>query len=313
MPLSIGTFNVKDLLAARDSDAARARLEEKLDWIARLVARLDVDVLGLQEVGSSELVRALVRRLGPTAGYGEPVMGTVDSRGIGCALVARVPVVEARVHTADALAFPVFVEGDAAPFGSRVPLRRGVVHARVDGGAIGAVDVFVAHFKSRRPVPLRTAAGAVVTPVTCRDFAEGEMRALVWRASEALHVRGLVDAAVEARADARIAVVGDMNDAIGSAPLDTLLGARVAGKSGATRGAALHPCAERVPRARRFSVLHEDEPTQIDHVLVTGNLYARLAEVRFFNEELRQHPPVEPPSDLPTIDSDHAPLVARFG
>jgi endonuclease/exonuclease/phosphatase family metal-dependent hydrolase len=308
MPLSIGTFNVKDLLAARDDDAARARIEEKLDWIARMVGRLDVDVLGLQEVGSAELVRAIVRRLGPAASYGAPVMGTVDARGIGCALVARVPVVEAHVHTAEALGFPVFVEGDAAPFGKRIPLRRGVVHARVDGGALGHVHVLVAHFKSRRPVPLRDASGAIVTPETCRAFAEGEMRALVWRASEALHVRGLVDDMVATSQDARVAVVGDMNDVLESSTLRTLLGG----------GAAeLHACAERAPLARRFSILHDGEPAQIDHVLVTGNLYARLVEARFFNEELRPHAPVPivagAPVELGTIDSDHAPLVTRFG
>jgi hypothetical protein len=74
--------------------------------------------------------------------------------------------------------------------------------------------------------------------------------------------------------------------------------------------------------------MHDGRRTQIDHVLASAALYPRLEEARFLNAELREHAPVRPrPSDPagsrgggaagvsepPTVDSDHAPLVTRFG
>ena len=107
MPFALATFNVKNLLEPRD-EAARTILPEKLDAIAALVRACDADVIGLQEVGPIDLARALVARL-PGCRYGEPVLGTPDARGIRCALLTRLPVLYARVRTAEALTFPALV------------------------------------------------------------------------------------------------------------------------------------------------------------------------------------------------------------
>ncbi|HEY2514182.1 MAG TPA: endonuclease/exonuclease/phosphatase family protein, partial [Polyangiaceae bacterium] len=165
---TVATYNVKDLFEAgspfapaalRDPAIAGPHVAAKLDSIARMLARAAADVVALQEVGSADVVRALAARL-PQLGYGPPVMGTVDRRGIGCAILSRLPVLESGVHTAEALPFPAFVAGDPPPFGHRIPLRRGVPYARIDAGALGPVDVLVAHFKSNRGLPLLDAQGA---------------------------------------------------------------------------------------------------------------------------------------------------------
>ena len=342
MALSIATFNVKDLLEPR-TDREREVLPAKLDFVARTLAACDADVVGLQEIGPPELLEAVLQRLPARGGYGEPIIGTADARGIRCALLSRVRVVEARVHTADALPFPVFREGDPPPFGDRIPLRRGVVHARVDAArlpGLGAstVDVLVVHFKSSRPVPARDAAGNELTeagprgrqPARGRERSEAALRSLVWRAAEALHVRGLVDdvmarALAEARLGesgesgkagrAAVAVVGDLNDLPDSVPVRTVRG-EPEGQGGA--GDELLDCTSRLPVRERFSVLHDGRATQIDHVLASASLYARLEHAAFLNAGLRQHPPVrgvhgEELRAEPQVDSDHAPLVARFG
>jgi endonuclease/exonuclease/phosphatase family metal-dependent hydrolase len=295
--LSLATFNVKDLLPPA-SDATRAALPDKLDWIARMLRAVDADVVGLQEVGSAELLAAVAERMGsPTALH--QVMGTTDARGIGCALLSRLPVIEARVRTAESLAFPVFVAGDASPFGARIPLRRGIVHARVET-LVGPVDVLVAHFKSSRPVGVRDASNREIPPRTAREAAEASLRSLVWRAAEALHVRGLVDEILEARPGSRVAVVGDFNDAPDSAVLRCLR---------AEGGAALADCTTGVDPARRFSCFHGESRVQIDHVLASESLRALLVDARFFNDALRVHDG----TDALAPDSDHAPLVVRFG
>jgi exonuclease III len=53
---------------------------------------------------------------------------------------------------------------------------------------------------------------------------------------------------------------------------------------------------------------------QIDHVLVTAQLHAQILHARIYNEALREHEPLPDSGDeTPTADSDHAPLVVRFG
>src|ERR1700733_7129725 len=114
MALSLATFNVKNLLEPR-SDAERAVMPRKLDAIAEMLRACDADIVGLEEVGPPALLRAVMARL-PGSGYGEPVVGTPDARGIRCALLSRVPILHARVETAEALPFPVFRVGDPEPF-----------------------------------------------------------------------------------------------------------------------------------------------------------------------------------------------------
>jgi endonuclease/exonuclease/phosphatase family metal-dependent hydrolase len=302
MPLTLATYNVKNLLEPA-TQAARDVLPRKMDHIAGLLRACDADVVGLQEVGSAALVEQLLDRLPSRGGYALH-MGTTDARGIGCAVLSRIPVAMARVHTAEALAFPRFREDDPAPFGARIPLRRGVVHARVTVPTFGAVDVFVAHFKSSRAVPARDASGAAIAPATARARAEGSLRSLVWRASEALFVRGLVDEILFARADAYAAALGDFNDIAGSAVLRALRGAGAG---------AMVDCTTAIDPARRFSHFHDGRPTQIDHVVATAGLHARLRDARFLNEGLREHDPLpEDGREIPTVDSDHAPLVVTF-
>jgi endonuclease/exonuclease/phosphatase family metal-dependent hydrolase len=304
MGLSIATFNVKNLLPPA-TDAARAILPRKLDAVADMLRACDADVVGLQEIGTAALLSQVLDRLEARGHYGDPVMGTVDRRGIGCALLSRVPVSEARVHTCGALPFPVYRDGDSPPFGARIPLRRGVVHVTVQGEGVGPVDVLVAHFKSARPVGLRDASGAERRPSTPRERGEGELRSQVWRAAEALFVRGCVDDVLAGRPDARVAVVGDLNDTPDS------WGLRVLRSEGP---GALLDASGAIPPQKRFSTLHGGRRLQIDHVLVTAPLQAQILRARIDNEALREHDPLpESGDETPTVDSDHAPLVVRFG
>jgi endonuclease/exonuclease/phosphatase (EEP) superfamily protein YafD len=144
------------------------------------------------------------------------------------------------------------------------------------------------------------ASGREIAPRTAREAAEAQLRSLVWRAAEALHVRGLVDEILGARPDARAAVVGDFNDVPDSAVLRCL---RAEGRG------ALADCTTGVDPSRRFSCLHGGGRVQIDHVLASESLRALLVDARFFNEGLRVHGE----GDALAADSDHAPLLVRFG
>ena len=162
--------------------------------------------------------------------------------------------------------------------------------------------------RSRRA--MRRAASCRLTSAHAR--AEASLRSLVWRAAEALHVRGLVDAVLASHGRRARGRRGRLQRRTRLART-----ARRARSDGAGAAPRLRRSAS-TPGAR-FSSLHDGRRTQIDHVLASASLYARLEDARFLNADLREHEPVideragGPPPPPPTIDSDHAPLVTRFG
>jgi endonuclease/exonuclease/phosphatase family metal-dependent hydrolase len=306
MALRLATFNLKDFFLPR-VDRDRAVVEAKVENIAANLRRANADVVALQEVGSPELIHRLVERELADLGYGAPVVGSEDGRGIRNAIISRLPVLSSQVHTTKELPFPTFVEGDPEPFPGRIPLRRGVVHVRVDaGGGIGEVDVLTAHFKSGLPAARKTRGGAKLPDETARAHGESAVRSHVQRAAEALYVRGLVDDVLRALPDHAVCVMGDLNDIISSLPLRILMG--IAPLS----GFELRSCTEEVPAERRFSTYHGDGPSLIDHVLVSERLFRARKEVAIYNEALRYHGPFVEGADALSEDSDHALVTALF-
>jgi predicted extracellular nuclease len=297
--LRVATYNVLNLFDAQN-DADKKVIADKIEFLAARILESEADVVGLQEIGSEKLLNELVLSLEKHAPYTHLVVGTPDVRGIRNAIVSRLPFKSSRVLTSPNLDFPRFVEGDPPPFGARLPLRRGVVHAEVDAGDFGSVDVLVVHFKSGRGVPLRNAAGEPIAPVVSRDYGEATVRALVFRAAEALFVRGAVD---ELLADPRrkVAVIGDFNDVVDSVPV------RIVRGGGPT---LLQSCTELVAKENRYTVLHGGNRQTIDHVLVSWDLRNALKNCSILNELLRDHDAGF--SDAPRADSDHALVVASF-
>src|SRR5688572_14073765 len=146
MALRLATFNLKDFFAPRRA-AERAVVEGKLANVVKSLRRARADVVALQEVGDTPLLERLASEL-PELGYGVPIVGSEDQRGIRNVILSRHPVQWSQVHQSAALPFPTFVEGDADPFPGRIPLRRGIVHVRIEAGGLGEVDILTAHFKS---------------------------------------------------------------------------------------------------------------------------------------------------------------------
>jgi endonuclease/exonuclease/phosphatase family metal-dependent hydrolase len=303
MPLRIATFNLKDFFLPR-SDAERGVAVGKFANIAANLRRANADVVALQEVGEVQQLDRLVNDLADL-GYGAPVVGTPDKRGIRVAILSRIPVLWSQVHTAKALPFPHFIQGDPEPFVDRIPLRRGIVHVRVESPDLGEVDVLTTHFKSNLPVPLRTPDGREIPDTTPRGRAESALRSLIQRAAEAIYVRGLVDDIFRGLPDHAVCVLGDLNDRVDSLPVRIVRGLGEPSKD------MLAPCAELLPPERRYSCFHGNEKTLIDHVLVSEKLFRAARSFDIFNQALRYHGPHVDPTP-PTEDSDHALCVAEF-
>jgi endonuclease/exonuclease/phosphatase family metal-dependent hydrolase len=307
MPLRIATFNLKDFFLPR-SDAERGVAPRKFANIGENLRRANADVVALQEVGEEQQLERLVKDVADL-GYGAPVIGTADKRGIRCAILSRVPILWSQVHTHKTIPFPRFVAGDPEPFGERIPLRRGIVHVRVESPDLGEVDVLTMHFKSNLPVLFRGTDGREVPDTTPKARAESALRSLIQRAAEAVYVRGLVDDVFRALPDHAVCVLGDMNDGIDSLPVRIVRG--LGAPSGEPSKELLRPCAELLAEDRRYSCFHGNTKTLIDHVLVSDRLFRAAKSYEIFNEKLRFHGEhVE--SVAPTEDSDHALCVAEF-
>lgn len=301
-PFSVATFNVKDLFpVSAEAGAERAALwQAKLQEIAGRITRAQVDVVALQEVGDRPALDALLAVLGPAwQGFCAPA----DERGIACAVIARVPIVRAEAHRAEELPYPTFVVGDPPPFGARLSLRRAVPVLTVRS-ALGEVTVVCVHLKSNLPRAQVERDGSVVLPTSGRARGEGHVRSLTLRAAEALFVRGLLDQA--SSQSERVLIAGDFNDVPGSLALRL-----ISGEADAVDVQPFTSVSARMPEHKRYTALFRGQPRMLDHILLSRGLFERLIEADVDLQGLRDHGPFDAGAP-PTVDSDHAMVIARF-
>jgi endonuclease/exonuclease/phosphatase family metal-dependent hydrolase len=303
MTLRVATFNLKDFFEPKREEE-RAVAGAKFDGVVRSLRRARADVIALQEVGSVDLLNRLVAAL-PELAYEAPVVGSEDRRGIRNAILSRLPVLWAQVHQAASIPFPRFVASDPEPFPDRIPLRRGIVHVRVEAGTLGEVDVLTTHFKSGLPAELKTEAGESVPDTTPTAAGESIVRSMVFRSAEALYVRRLVDDIFARSPDHAICVMGDLNDTLDALPVRVVRGVDSKSKH------HLRAAVELLPEEARFSCFHEGEEALIDHVLLSERLHRALRHFEIHNENLRYHGPFDPSAPL-TVDSDHALCMAEL-
>ena len=189
----VATWNVHDLFdevdrlsppGAGDEVLAPADVEAKLGRVSAVLARLDADVVLLQEVENARLLASLAGR----AGYPEAwlVEGS-DPRGIDVAALSRLPVLAYRSHLSE-------TDADGGPLWSR-----DCVELHVEAGGRRLVLVG-SHLVSRITDP------------------DGERRA-----EQAGRMRAIADEVARARPDVALLVGGDLNDELGDPALAPLL------------------------------------------------------------------------------------------
>jgi endonuclease/exonuclease/phosphatase family metal-dependent hydrolase len=189
----VATWNVHDLFdevdrevppGAWDDVPAPAEVEAKLDRVAAVLARLDAEVVLLQEVENA----ALLERLAARSGYPEVrLVEGADPRGIDVAALSRLPVRDYRSHLGE-------TDGDGDPLWSR-----DCVELHVQAGERRLVLVG-SHLVSRVSDP------------------GGERRA-----EQAARMRAIADEVAALHPAAAVLVGGDLNDEPGSAALEPLL------------------------------------------------------------------------------------------
>ncbi len=181
-----------------------ADYRQKVDWTARQLDRMQVDLVGFQEIFQPEAL-ADVLATTQSAQQHQLVMADGIGKGPGVALATRFPVLGQRVY----VDFPpeswLSVDAEKA----RIPLTsfsHPVLAVDVELPNGMHCTVFVVHLKSKRPTMFREVDRT--DPV---EIAKGQARSLIRRAAEATALRYIL---MEKLRDRRypVIVMGDVND-----------------------------------------------------------------------------------------------------
>ena len=280
---SVATFNLENLFDTSDDPGTTdpistpEQYDRKLTKLARAVrdGLRAPTVLAVQEVEHLSVLHDLSAHpeLLPFK-YKAFLLEGPDRRGIDVGILVRsdrVPVVDLD-QSGDGGVSSV---GTARSLFSRPPM---MVEMKIDGEF--PLMVIVNHFKSKRG---------------------GEAATEPRRIEQARFVAGLVEDMLDRDPDARVIVLGDLNDAPGSAPLRAL--------TGAGRLRNLVPL--EVSKAERYSFIYQGRAEVLDHILITPSLEPWLVRVDIAHLNADFPEPVVEDSTYRRC-SDHDPIRAVF-
>jgi len=250
--LTLGAHNVENYFDAFEDpytfdETADPKDRDEIAQLARVWKQLDADFIGVQEIENVGTLQRFTERYLPEAGYDYVWTNyMVFTRGIVSGFVSRVPVGPIRVWKFQRLTVP----GDERTW----TFARDLVSVELRPAADVTVEVFIVHLKSKRTV----------------DKYPDDIKSAKWRLAEALQLRRILDARLEADPGALIAVIGDFNDTPESEPIQALLGKGPTGKT------ALVDAHAAMPDAQRITYLREPYRSTIDYIMLSPALAKHL-------------------------------------
>lgn len=324
MRLRLATFNLESLDDAPD---AAMPLDRRIPVLRRALARLDADVICLQEVnaqkrgGEERAFHALDRLVEDTPLATFHRAATVGDSGAGprdvhnLVVLSRLPIA-ASEQVAHSLVPPVawpWLSPDtgSGPVSASIRFDRPILHVRVDLGPAGPLHVVNLHLRAPIASPVPGQKQSASRWRTTAGWAEGYFLAALKRTAQALEARLVVDRLLDGDPAALIAVVGDFNAEGREVPLSILRADLEHTGNDALAGRSLVSLDRHLPADSRFTVRHGGRPLMLDHVMVSHPLARRCRAVQVFNEELADElaafrAGIVDPAGF------HAPLVATF-
>ena len=282
--------------------------EERVNWVAQQLDRMDADVIGFQEIFSQAALKDVLAR---TRHYqnahhlGFDPDPQADKLTPSVALVSRLPVVGEANSIRD---LPEALQG-ALPHGGKPLMRftRPVLHAVVQLSEDVAVNVFVLHLKSKRPDYVSGEREGHF-----HDFGVASLRSLMRRGTEALGIRTVISDIMQDSSLPAV-VMGDFNDVATATTTQLVMGPRQHEMD--EEGWHLHD-AQRIQRkvlrghAVHFTDIYDGHHETIDHILFSDafnpespEALGTVEEVLYFNDHVPQ---------ALSYASDHGQVVARI-
>jgi endonuclease/exonuclease/phosphatase family metal-dependent hydrolase len=281
-----------------------AEYERKLDWLGSMLARLNADVMGFQEVWDEAALKAAVARSGlRLAAVLAPgaEQGAIGTPCVGLATRLAVDEVRSIAEFAPSEVVAVPELGDHRRF------ERPVLHVRLHTRQGQPLHVLVVHLKSKRPKYLQDAEGRALED---RDdpaiTARATLRSLLMRAAEAAALRRVVVDITSRHgtyADSGgepLVLLGDMNDGPLSVTSQMIAATQAVAWDRSARDVALYHAWDVAtePALRRdlaYSHVYQGWPDLLDQIwvseeFVASSRFARgdVRRVEVFNDHLHE-------------------------
>jgi endonuclease/exonuclease/phosphatase family metal-dependent hydrolase len=322
-PLRIATFNLENL---DDKPRRRPTLAERIAVMRPQLARLDADILCLQEVNGQEepgqprRLLALDRLLSdtPYAAYHKVSTTTADGAQVyderNLVILSRFEIAEHHRYKHDFADAPRYRKVTAQPQdedADDITWERPILYAKVMLDADTALHVVNLHLKSRLPSNIPGQKVNNYTWRTAAGWAEGFFVSSMKRVGQAMETRILIDRLFDEDERALVVVCGDFNAESEEVPMEAIRGAVENTGNPDLSGQVLVPCENTVPTSTRFTLLYHGKGRMIDHLLVSRGLLEFYRGTQVHNEVLHDES-VAFATDKKYPESDHAPVVAQF-
>jgi predicted extracellular nuclease len=331
--LGFATFNLYNLNLPglpvySDADGwSQEQFDAKVVWTARQLARLDADVVGLQELWHRDALVAVLAAGGLTETYDVLADPATGERIVCAALVRKGLLVPGTTTWVDAFP-PEFVlrsssedpqtpDVDVRIDGFARPVLRFEIAPREDRPHL---QVYVCHLKSKAPAPVYREDWYRADPDVYRPHttALGSAVSTVRRTAEATALRMMLTEAMKGTVTP-VVVLGDLNDGQHSNTLNivTEQPRYLVGDSTGGSDVALYTAQTlqeyRDTRDVYYTHVYEDLRESLDHVLVSEQLYDHSRRREWLFDGLtiaNDHLDDEDHRALGT--SDHGVVAVRF-
>jgi predicted extracellular nuclease len=274
-----------------------AEAERKAHWLGAQLARLNADVIGVQEVWDESALRIAAHASGLR--YTSIVAPGAESGAVGTprvGLVSRLPLLALESHAN-------FEPIDHVPIpelGLQTRFERPVLRAQLQTKHGPTLQVMVTHLKSKRPKFLQDAQGNITEN---RDdpgvVARATLRSLLMRAAEACALRRLV-VDITHRTREPLLLLGDMNDGPHSVTSQLIAANQAVSYDKGTRDTALFHAwdVQTEPALKRdmaYSHVHQGWPELLDQIWVSEEFVSTssraigdVRRVEVFNDHLHE-------------------------
>lgn len=266
----VATYNVQNYLDQPTETRAHVKSPEAKAAIRESIRALNPDVLALEEMGTTNALLELrdsLKAEGLDFPFWEHVQG-VDTN-IHVAVLSRLPIVARHPHTND----------DFLLDGRRFRVSRGFAEIEIQASTNFTFTLIAAHLKSRLPSPIA-------------DQSEERLQ-------EAKVLRSIIDKHFTNNPNAKLIILGDLNDAKDSDSTKAIVG-RGKFKLTDTRPAERSDSISNVTWTYYYGV--EDTYSRIDYILLSPAMARNWVTNETYAPTIQNW----------NVGSDHRPIVATF-
>jgi len=331
--LTLATFNLYNLQMPHvpmyhGRTYSETEYGEKIAWTARMLKRIDADIIGFQELWHPDALKAAFKAAGMDGAYSFATK--LFNRSIGTALAVKNEhkinsktwvkdfpkelVLRKRKSSATS-GVPDYKIAVSADYFAR-PILKAKVKPKQGSKNAPEITVFIAHFKSKLPIDLDKAEAAKPS-IKVHQAAIGGALATIRRTAEAAALRVLLTREMKGN-NRPVVVMGDLNDTEHSVTNTLVTGdpnyrlflSGTAGNSDVGLYSASSLQEYRNLRDVNFTHVFKGRHETLDHILVSEQFYDYSKKRKWSFKELRVYNDFV--DDVDKSTGDHGVVASKF-